>query len=206
MRIGDVEVVSVQQTASGGNKEASADEIGKIDVARSAAKRQFESTIIAAGVLKKVSALDVLKVSKRVGIVGVGALGGALATDLSRRGRCINLYDIRRDYPRPRTSVRYPKLSVFLNDCDLVFGCTGRNFLLTDQLQKIKPGHSLHFVSCSSRDVEFLDLIRLGQIKPETIGDGFGRLEVNFAGSKTSLCGKRRISREFRSRARAGNA
>ena len=179
-----VEVVSVQQTASGVTRKSLPSEIGKIDVARSAAKRQFESSIIAAGVLKKVSDLDVLKVSKRVGIVGVGALGGALAADLSRRGRCVNLYDLKRDYPRPRTSVRYPKLSVFLNDCDLVFGCTGRNFLLADQFQKIKLGHSLHFVSCSSRDVEFLDLLRLGQIKRETIGDGFGRLEVSFRGAK----------------------
>jgi hypothetical protein len=180
---GNYDIVSVQQTASGTRRVPSAGEVAKIDVARSAAKRQFESRIIAAGVLKKVSDLEVLKLSKRVGIVGVGAVGGALAEDLACRGRCVNLYDIRPDYPRPRTSVRYPKLSYFLNNCDLVLGCTGRNFLHVEQLHKVKPNHAIHFVSCSSRDVEFLDLLRFGQINPSTIGDGFGRLDVNFRGT-----------------------
>jgi hypothetical protein len=180
---GNYEIVSVQQTASGTRRRPSPSTVAKIDVARSAAKRQFESKIIAAGVLKKVSDLEVLKLSERVGIAGVGAVGGALAEDLARRGRCVNLYDIRPDQPRPRTSVYYPKLSYFLNNCDLVLGCTGRNFLHVEQLHKVKPNHAIHFVSCSSRDIEFLDLLRFGQINPSTIGGGFGRLDVNFHGT-----------------------
>jgi hypothetical protein len=66
---------------------------------------------------------------------------------------------------------------------DLILGCTGRNFLPVEQLRKVKPNHEIHFVSCSSRDVEFLDLLRFGQINPSTIGDGFGRLDVTFRGT-----------------------
>jgi hypothetical protein len=179
---GEFEVVSVQQTASGTRREPRPSEVAKIDVARSAAKRHFESKIISAGVLKKISDLDVLKGSERVGIAGMGALGAALAEDLSRREKWVHLYDVKQDYHRPKRSARYSKIGVFLNNCDLVFGCTGRNFIKVEHLRKIKPDHSIHFVSCSSRDTEFLDLLRFGKIKPETVGEGFGRLEVSFEG------------------------
>ncbi len=134
---GEFEVVSVQQTASGTRREPRPSEVAKIDVARSAAKRHFESKIISAGILKKISDLDVLKGSERVGIAGIGALGGALAEDLSKRGKWVHLYDIKPDYYRPKTSARYSKIGAFLNNCDLVFGCTGRNFIEIEHLRKI---------------------------------------------------------------------
>lgn len=184
---GDFEIASVQQTSSGTRRDPRPNELAKVDVARSAAKRQFEAKIIAAGVLKKAAELDVLKTSKQVGIVGVGALGSALAADLARSGRCVNLYDVRPDYRRPAKSASYSRIGVFLNNCDLVFGCTGRNFLKADHLRKIKASHSIHFVSCSSRDTEFLDLLRFGKIDPESVGDGFGRLQISFEGRQCHI-------------------
>ena len=47
------DIVSVQQTASGTRRDPPPTEVAKIDVARSAAKRHFESKIISAGVLKR---------------------------------------------------------------------------------------------------------------------------------------------------------
>lgn len=183
-RTRDFDVVSVQQTASGTRRYPPPAEVAKIDVARSAAKRHFEAKIIAAGVLKKVADLDVLKASKRIGIVGVGALGGALAEDLASQGRHVNLYDLKRDYSKPRKSARYLKLPLLLNDCDLVFGCTGRNFLKLSLLQRIRENHSIQFVSCSSRDTEFLDLLRFGEINPQTVCGGYGRFEIRMPGTK----------------------
>lgn len=181
---GEFEIVSVQQTASGARRDPRPDEVAKIDVARSAAKRQFEAKIVAAGVLKKAAELDVLKTSCQLGIAGVGALGSALASNLAKSGRCVSLYDVKPEFPRPPKSARYARIGVFLNECDLVFGCTGRNFLKADHLRKIRANHSIHFVSCSSRDTEFLDLLRFGKIERETVGDGFGRLQVSFEGRK----------------------
>ena len=113
-------------------------------------------------------------------MAGVGALGGALVQDLAKKGRWIHLYDTSPNYERPKTSTQFTKLALFLNNCDLVFGCTGRNFIRIELLRKIKPDHSLHFVSCSSRDTEFLDLLRFGKIRQETVRDGYGRLEIGF--------------------------
>ena len=76
---GSLEVVSVQQTASGlGPRRLRRSPIVKIDVARSAAKRVFESRIIVDGVLAKIASLNrLLDRTNHFGVVGLGALGKA---------------------------------------------------------------------------------------------------------------------------------
>ena len=96
------EVVSVQQTASGMRRKPEPSVLAKIDVARCAAKRHFESKIISEGVLKKVRALDIIQGASKVGVAGVGAVGGALARSLVAKGKQVNLYDAKASYSHPR--------------------------------------------------------------------------------------------------------
>jgi hypothetical protein len=157
---GRLEIISVQLTASGFWREPVPQEMKKIDISRSAAKRLFESKVIAKGVLKKVNALHLVHNVSAVGIVGGGALGSALAKSLVAGGRTVYLYD--------RNKITYPRgvyicktLSFLLHRSEVVFGCTGRNFLQADRLSDVRAKAPIHFISCSSRDVEFKSLLQI---------------------------------------------
>jgi hypothetical protein len=180
----EIDVVSVQQTASGVRREPDPSKLAKIDIARSAAKRKFEARIISEGVLRKVRDLDIIKRITRVGVVGVGPLGCALANRLVEMGKQVNLYDAERYYCQPIGSYPMQSLTKILRLSDLIFGCTGKNFLKSTVLANIKQ--SRHFVSCSSRDVEFLDLLRLGTVEKSEQADLFGRMEIRL-GEQTHI-------------------
>jgi hypothetical protein len=175
-RSAEIDVVSVQQTASGVRREPDSSKLAKIDIARSAAKRKFEARIISEGVLRKVRDLDIIQSITRVGVVGVGPLGCALANRLVEMGKQVNLYDAEQYYCQPRGSYPMQSLTKLLRLSDLIFGCTGKNFLKSTVLANTKQ--SRHFVSCSSRDVEFLDLLRLGTVEKSEPPDLFGRMEI----------------------------
>ena len=157
-----LDVISVQQTASGIRRKPDPAKLTKIDISRSAAKRLFESKVIAKGVLKKVRALHLLNNIRSVGIVGLGALGTALAKDLRLRG------DVR-VFAYEKGKINYPdgvipcaSLKFMLREAEVIFGCTGANSLRVDQLSHVRSRKPIHFISCSSRDVEFKDLLQLG--------------------------------------------
>ncbi len=176
----NIDAVSVQQTASGIRRDPDPGKIVKIDVARSAAKKHFESKIVAAGVLKKVRELDVLTKTSSVGVAGVGAVGGALASDLLKQGYSVNLFDHKSSYQSPGNTEIFCKIGDFLNHCQVIFGCTGRNFMKPASLRRINLRHGITFVSCSSRDIEFQYLLQLGKLKTTFPEGYFGRLELSF--------------------------
>jgi hypothetical protein len=172
----EFEAVSVQQTASGVRREPKPSKLVKIDVARSAAKRRFEAKIISEGVLRKVRDLDIMRGVDRVGVAGIGALGCALAQSLTELHKQVHIYDVKQYCCKPDGAKIATGLGNLLRQSDVLFGCTGRNFLRLGALEKIK--HKLQLVSCSSRDVEFLDLLRLGKIEKYQSNDPFGPLQV----------------------------
>jgi hypothetical protein len=180
----EIDVVSVQQTASGVRREPVPSTLAKIDIARSAAKTKFEARIISEGVLRKVRDLDIIKRITRVGVVGVGPLGCALASSLVQMGKQVNLYEVKKYHCQPSGSYPMESLTKLLRLSDLIFGCTGKNFLKSTVLSNIKQNR--HFVSCSSRDIEFLDLLRLGTIEKPAPVDVFGRMEIGL-GEQTHI-------------------
>jgi hypothetical protein len=174
----ELEVISVQQTASGVRREPEPSKLAKIDVARSAAKRHFEAKIISEGVLKKIRDLDIIKDVTRIGVAGVGALGSALVRSLVEMDKQVKVYDIKECYSKPGGSNPVSSLGMLLWHSDLIFGCTGRNFLRIGDLGKRRHPRPIHFVSCSSRDTEFLDLLRLGKVNRDKPSDPFSRLRI----------------------------
>ena len=94
-----------------------------------------------------------------VGVIGIGALGAALAEDLAKQGARVFAYDVRSGYRVPKGAVKCRCLKDLLLCSDTVFGCTGDDVIdigLLDGLER-KP---ITFISCSSRDVEFRSLLR----------------------------------------------
>ena len=156
-----IETVSVQQTTSGIRRLPHPSQIPKIDISRSAAKRYFESRIIAEGVLSKVRELDLLQEGDPVGVIGVGALGTALAEDLFQQRAEVFVYDIRKRYRLPKGSNKCRTLRTLLSQCRIVFGCAGEDIIDPCILDTLNiNSNSITFISCSSRDIEFRRMLR----------------------------------------------
>lgn len=173
-----LEVVSVQQTTSGFRRNRlQRSPFPKIDVARCAAKRIFEAQIIVDGVLAKVkSNLASLGESRSVAVIGVGAVGSRLAEVLRDLGKDVWVHDRARTRPIPgvqhtenwRRCIRYAQV---------VFGCTGANWL--DLMQLGTPlADPVSFISCSSRDVEFRNLLQTWSGLNKDVGPRFAPLRL----------------------------
>lgn len=147
-----IPAVSVQQTASGIKRSNDEAPIIKVDVARSAAKRCFEAHIIVAGVLDRIRHLPDLPSMRRVGVLGVGAIGARLAQTLVNQNKRVFTLDVDETRSVPKATA-CKSVEEFLGQSDFVFGCTGRNALRFNPL--LVGGRMIHAVSCSSRDIEF---------------------------------------------------
>jgi hypothetical protein len=132
-------------------------------------------------VLKKVGSLGLLKDLRTVGVVGGGALGSALAGHLKREHRIrVCLYD-KRSVVCPDGVELCRDLRSLLLASDVVFGCTGHNFLRPHRLENLAATKSIYFISCSSRDVEFKSLLQLPDI-PE---NPHGRITIRLPSGQT---------------------
>lgn len=124
-------------------------------VCRSAAKLLFESQIIARGIVRKLDSLELLT-GKTVGIVGLGALGAALARNLMDKGIFTIGADVR---PAPEDLANIiVDLPELLHSSDVIVGCTGLDMLSGVDLSGITGRKT--FVSCSSSDIEFRSILR----------------------------------------------
>ncbi len=72
-------------------------------------------------------------------------------------------------------------LKFMLREAEVIFGCTGSNSLRVDQLSQVRSRKPIHFISCSSRDVEFKDLLQLGKQS----GSPFDRVTVQLPSGQT---------------------
>jgi hypothetical protein len=169
----DVDVVSVQQTASGVYREPRLSTMPKINVAYSAAKRRFESTVIAGGVVRKIDSLNICTGRKTVGIVGLGSIGKAVASKLRQRAGTIVVYDkahVTTDFEIAK------KQSDLFRKVDFIFGCTGRNWVKLSAFDKADK--EIRYISCSSRDIEFKQLIQ-NRFARVIDNKEFGVIELN---------------------------
>jgi hypothetical protein len=150
-----LEVISVQQTASGVYRPPMSSSLPKINVAFSAGKRKFESRIIASGVIRKIEHLDFDINKKVIGIAGYGSIGSALASSFHNKAGGIIVYDrvdIVTQFERAKSQRELFKR------VDIVFGCTGKNWVGIDVFDALS--RPVQYVSCSSRDVEFQRLLQ----------------------------------------------
>ena len=146
-------------------------------MAASAAKTCFENHVIAYGIVKRLyEVIDSLN-GKRIGIVGLGNIGRAVAARLHSQGaNHLYGYDIHPEKLGALCFVRSTDSTLDLvSQCDVLLGCTGRDC--------VDPRYTFHSVtgmrwlaSCSSSDVEFRrTAMLLGQDSSQN-GNPFGNL------------------------------
>ncbi len=96
---------------------------------------------------------------RTVGIAGLGAIGGSLASAFGELNvRTIGLEKRPIDRIGAIDKV-YSKPRDFILDSDYIFGCTGKNWTSGITRKRVIAGKV--FISCSSRDVEFKNLLNL---------------------------------------------
>lgn len=158
------DVVSIQQTRSGVAVLGETPPIPVINVAQSAAKRKFESHLIADAILRKTDKLGRIKSASAIGIFGLGMIGRAIAEGLLKDGYEVRIcdekakeYDDEFNYWDDLREESTRKN--FVDSCDLIFGTTSANwmqsYLIPNRIDNEKV-----FVSCSSRDREYQYIIR----------------------------------------------
>jgi hypothetical protein len=153
--------VVVEQTSSGSRIcEQIGLDLPIIDVGRSAAKRRFESGVIARAVRCEVSRRRI-PVTDRIGVVGYGHIGKEVVSALKPMSKSIFVFDkdakARTDVTKSITFTKTAK--ELAAECDVIFGCAGEPEFGVELLGSRRSAH-FDFVSCSSGDVEFLDVLQ----------------------------------------------
>jgi D-isomer specific 2-hydroxyacid dehydrogenase, NAD binding domain len=160
--VDEYEIVTVEHTTYGlfGRPDGSMD-YPVVLMAASAAKTRFESRVIADAIVERLRESVPDLESRRVGLVGLGNLGRAVAHQLKRMGiGSINGYDIVADVARELEFVeRLHGVSELFSRCDVVLGCTGRDVVEPGTSMRRLPGVRW-LASGSSGDVEFLRVAR----------------------------------------------
>jgi hypothetical protein len=177
----------VQQTTSGLARPPFHDRrIPKVNVAGSTAKRWFESKIIANGITRKVLAgIGGLK-RRKVGVIGYGAIGKALADAMSAQQAEIVVYDKCRNVHSHRHE-NAASLDELLCKAEIIFGCVGKDVFEGCENALEAIGRRLILASCSSRDVEFQSLFR--DAIPAESQNPFEDVTIGTAGSHSILNG-----------------
>lgn len=168
--IRDLEVVSVQQTASGIGRNPAVSKIPKVNVAHSAAKRWFESKVIAGAITRRIRTLGAIRPNDQIGIVGYGPIGSAIGSYYLEQGHPVFVND-QKDTSAlgPNYEKNKRSKSSILRNCDVIFGCTGRDWFSDKYLSIFdKSNIDQTYISCSSRDVEFKHLMEKRSKKRES--------------------------------------
>ena len=160
------EVGGVEQTSFGMFVfEQTPPQFAVVSWARSAVKLQLGGPLFSHCLLAKVQSEFLrgkLLTKKRVGIIGLGSIGSALANLMERQRNNVRFYD-----PDPRYQVpeclqgrvtRVDSLEELLLKCDYVFGCSGREPFKEQWPLRYRRGIKLF--SGSGGDHEFGPIIR----------------------------------------------
>lgn len=167
IRLGDNKIAGIEQTQGGlYNPELKYLPFRVIEVASSAVKKNIEPAFIAKAALRKVDdTLENHKISKDtvIGVIGNGAIGGAIAKHLLTLGYRVAIYDDNESAFSPlKTHQRLYRMrsaQELIANSQCVFSCTGKDVTAGLSLSDLVTKSTL-FVSCSSEDKEFLTALK----------------------------------------------
>ena len=146
--------VGLEQTTSGYQKIKLLNlNIGVVNVARSHAKLQFESKIVAKTAISEIynKLSSGINNIKNTLIIGNGAIGNAVANALEGN---FNIFISDSD---PNKSNAYDKENLpNLSEFDLIIGCVGNTVLSFDKIKQLKEGAILASLSSSDREFEIV--------------------------------------------------
>lgn len=152
-------MIAVEQTTSGLKPRRTGQWIPTVEVAGSAAKHVLEPPAVTASILKYIlPQLNTDSQELRLGVVGLGTVGGDVARRLVQAGRKVFVYDKATGFPEAvGGATRCDSLRALVHSCDAILGCTGEDvFKDASWLEQIE-GRKL-LASCSSE--EFRSVLR----------------------------------------------
>lgn len=158
-------LVGIEQTRGGSNRTFfNGLPLPIINVAGAAIKNRFEYQWVAKEVVRILSNDVLYRIESqlgrkpRLGIIGYGAMGQAVANELGQLAFQISIYDSKTLSVSGNSAVTHlPNAAVLVSGADVIIGCTG-----TDVLANQAVFDALHYssspkwlVSTSSKDLEF---------------------------------------------------
>lgn len=150
-------VAAVEQTTYGIREASESDrKTTTVLVAASAAKKILESPMIADTITRKIGKYGFLHgQQRRCGVVGMGAIGTAVATKLLEMGHLVQSFDSK------DASASVNNINNLIRESDIIFGCTG--FDISEYFTNLNSNRRTNLrkilISCSSEDKEFNQLI-----------------------------------------------
>ncbi len=146
-----------------------------VSVASSGVKKIVESIFIGQSVVNKFNELGIFSQNKKIGIIGMGSIGSAVADYLSENNQESYFYDPLGREKVDTKAISYPSLDSLLNNCDIIIGTTGTDALKGIAFDRVHGQKIL--ASASSTDVEFATLLKLAE--PTTEPFGVRKVKVN---------------------------
>ena len=133
-----------------------------INVAGSAAKKHLESPLIAEAVVSKLLKTHPVRHGAVCGVIGLGAIGKAIADKLLESGHTVIVYDKNNFYPaelKEKGAHCTNSLAPLIANSSYIFGCSGDD-ISTNAFELINlSSDNKTFISCSSEDKEFKTLL-----------------------------------------------
>lgn len=149
-----------------------------VSVASSDIKKKIESVFIGKSIVHKLFAQKRISPNMRIGIIGMGSIGRAVATGLATKKMTIEYYDPT-GQAIPFISTPAPSLDALLNACDLIIGTTGTDALKGIAFDRVTGRKT--FVSASSADIEFLSVLKMADPTNEPFTDRLVRIHSNLS-------------------------
>lgn len=157
-------LIGIEQTTSGlTNIRLRRVQFPVIKVAVSAAKQLVESPMIAEAIVKKLnSILPGEEKNLSCAVVGLGCIGIAVTKKLLSLNHSVKVYD--REPKKSKavntgSTIAALDIRTLINEAEYIFGCSGND--ITKNLDPKIINGSKTFISCSSRDKEFLNLLNI---------------------------------------------
>lgn len=154
-----------------------------IAVATCRAKRLLETPAIVEAILGRIRDEVAGYNGARIGVIGTGALGGALAKAFVAEGLPVAIHDAHRFGDGLGECEKHDSVASLLRNADLVIGCSGTDVLSLEDL----PAHEVTLISASSADTEFRTLLR--SCEWQRISSNSGRHDTLRRGRCTVLNG-----------------
>jgi hypothetical protein len=159
-------------------------------LAEDPAKRQYEPPMIANIMVEKLEKKFGDK-KRHFGVIGLGAIGKAIAAKLAEKGHKLYVYD---EDPKKLNQIDGASccnlLPDLIRDSEIIIGCTGEDVfqgLTTKDLAKCIKENK-YILSASSEDIEVLTLFKLLNIREYPNGDPLADIAKNFNGHKMTIC------------------
>lgn len=155
----NIEIFGIEQTTSGIRDSKKFENFPIIDVAGSAAKVLIEPNLVSEAVNIQLHDHFINFQKNKIGIIGYGHIGKAIAQEYEEKGYQIFVFDNKKKIKESNTNITVCENSweLYLNS-EIIIGATGDD--ITDNRWITQSNEDKIFMSVSSGDIEFNKLIQ----------------------------------------------